>query len=91
MKIPHRHHHRKTHHRNDLLTLSDLPGGAAGIVIGVNGGKELFSRLASIGVTPGTSVLIVQNYGNGPVIIKVRDSRIAVGRGEARNVLVDIT
>jgi Fe2+ transport system protein FeoA len=29
-----------------------------------------------------------QNFGSGPVIVKVRDTRIALGRGEAMKVLV---
>jgi Fe2+ transport system protein FeoA len=31
---------------------------------------------------------MVQNYGNGPLIVLVRDTRIALGRGEAHKVLV---
>jgi ferrous iron transport protein A len=87
-------HHRRCSHPiqpDDLLSLSDLPVGEAGIVRALNGGKELSSRLASLGVTPGTIIFVVQNFGRGPVMIMVRDTRIALGRGEAQTVLVDRT
>ncbi|HEM61388.1 MAG TPA: ferrous iron transport protein A [Chloroflexi bacterium] len=30
----------------------------------------------------------MQNFGQGPVIVAIRDTRIALGRGEAMRVLV---
>ncbi|MBU1749340.1 MAG: ferrous iron transport protein A [Chloroflexi bacterium] len=31
---------------------------------------------------------MVQNYGHGPIIVTVRDTRIALGRGEAGKIWV---
>jgi ferrous iron transport protein A len=91
MNAHRRRHHQSTHHPANQSALSDLPGGTTGVVCALNGGKELTSRLASLGVTPGTSILVVQNFGHGPVMFVVRDTRIALGRGEAHSVLVDPT
>jgi Fe2+ transport system protein FeoA len=32
---------------------------------------------------------MVQNFGHGPLIVLVRDTRVALGRGEAMKVLVE--
>ena len=51
-------------------------------------GRELTSRLTSLGLTPGAIVQVLQNYGRGPIIVNVRGTHVALGRGEARNLLV---
>lgn len=87
------HHHRIRKHTGKLgerPALSDLPGGATGLVHSLNGGKELSARLAALGITPGVQVTILQNFGRGPLTVAVRDTRLALGRGEARRVLVDV-
>jgi ferrous iron transport protein A len=53
------------------------------------GGNHFLSRLASLGFTPGARLRVVQNFGNGPIIVSIRDTRVALGRGEATRVLVD--
>ena len=51
-------------------------------------GQALTSRLATLGFTPGTELVMIQNYGWGPLIVQVRDTRIALGRGEARKIQI---
>lgn len=68
--------------------LSDLPAGIRGIVARVNGGRELATRLAAMGLTAGTEIVVLQNRGFGPMLAKVRDTRIALGRGQAGMVTV---
>jgi ferrous iron transport protein A len=46
------------------------------------------SHLAPLGFTPGARVEMVQNFGHGPVIVMVRGTRIALGRGEAQKIIV---
>jgi ferrous iron transport protein A len=47
--------------------------------------------MASLGVSIGSEVLVRQNYGYGPLIVVVHDTRIALGRGEAAKVLAEET
>lgn len=68
--------------------LSDLPAGFRGIVARVNGGRDLAARLAAMGLTAGTEIVVLQNRGFGPMLAKVRDTRIALGRGQAGMVTV---
>jgi ferrous iron transport protein A len=72
-----------------LIPLSDLPRESRAIVRYLRGGRGVSTRLAGMGVTPGVEVTVLQNFGRGPMIITVRDTRIALGRGETFKVLVE--
>ncbi len=71
-------------------TLSAMPTGQHGVVRALRGGRTFCSRAANLGFTAGTKVYVVQNYGRGPMIVAVRGTRVALGREEAANVLVDM-
>jgi Fe2+ transport system protein FeoA len=43
-----------------------------------------------MGFTPGVEVTMIQNYTHGPLIVALRDTRLALGRGEAEKILVEI-
>ena len=48
-------------------------------------------RLADLGLTPGTNVTVVKSAPfNGPLEVTVRGSRLAIGRGMASRILVDV-
>lgn len=70
------------------FVLSDLPDGFCGIVAKVTGGREFTARLAAMGLTAGTEIVILQNRGFGPMLARVRDTRIALGRAQAGLVTV---
>jgi ferrous iron transport protein A len=71
-------------------SLSDLESGERAMVRQLRGGREFASRVSALGLTIGAEVIIVQNYGRGPIIISVRDTRVALGRGEAVKVLAEV-
>ncbi len=68
--------------------LTALPPGQVGMVRELAGGLGFRSRLATLGFTPGAKLTMVQNFGHGPLIVNIRDTRIALGRGEAAKVYV---
>jgi ferrous iron transport protein A len=68
--------------------LSDLAVGEAAVVCALDGGSGLAARLAAMGVSPGARIVVLQNRGTGPVLTRVRDTRIALGRREAARILV---
>lgn len=78
----------RTHRPDAALeaTLESLPVGSAGRVRDLHGGHEFLARMAALGFTPNAEVTMVQNFGHGPVIVSVRGTRIALGRGEAGRV-----
>jgi Fe2+ transport system protein FeoA len=57
----------------------------------LRGGREIAGRLAALGFTIGAEMTVIQNYGRGPIIVLIRNTRIALGRGEASKVLVNAT
>ncbi len=77
----------------ELITyMSTLPLSMATIgqtvrLININAGKRLTHRLTELGMTPGTELTILQDAG-GPLLLSVRDSRVALGRGMAHKMLV---
>ncbi|MFZ2095169.1 MAG: FeoA family protein [Anaerolineales bacterium] len=71
-----------------MISLSDIKVGKHAVVSQLCGGKEFTNRVAALGFTIGTEITVIQNYGSGPVIVAVRNSRVALGRGEATKVLV---
>ena len=70
------------------ISLSALAPGEVGVVRQLAGGRGFVSRLATLGFTLGVEVNMVQNFGHGPLIVNIRDTRIALGRGEAAKVVV---
>jgi ferrous iron transport protein A len=68
--------------------LAAIRTGERAVIHDFDAGHTLVGRLAALGFTPGTEVTMLQNYGNGPVIVRVRDTRIALGRGEATKIRV---
>jgi len=73
----------------DGKSLSAVPTGETAQIRKMQGGHGFLSRLASLGFTPGAHLRVVQNYGHGPIIVSVRDTRVALGRGEAKKILVE--
>lgn len=74
-----------------MKAVSDLPAGGRGVVRLLRGGEEFTHRMVALGFTPGVEVTVVQNYGRGPIMVAVRDTRVALGRGEALKVLVEVS
>jgi ferrous iron transport protein A len=73
---------------NSSVPLSALSTGEHGAVVQLEGGRGLLSRMASLGFTPGAEITVLQNFGHGPLIVRVREARVALGRGEARKIHV---
>jgi ferrous iron transport protein A len=71
------------------VPLSELPPHTKAVVRRLAGGRPFAGRLAAMGVVVDSPLEVLQNGGHGPVLILVRDTRIALGRGEAAKILVD--
>ncbi|PWH15935.1 MAG: hypothetical protein DDG60_04935 [Anaerolineae bacterium] len=68
--------------------MSRLATGEHATILSFGGGRAVQNRLASLGFTPGVHVDMAQNYGFGPLIVTVRGTRVALGRGEAAQIMV---
>ncbi len=70
------------------ISLSRLSADKLATILSFSSGRLETMRLASLGFTPGARVAMTQNYGRGPLIVTVRGTRVALGRGEAEQILV---
>jgi len=75
---------------SDTRPLSELNPGKTAAVQALRGGYGFRSRLAALGFTPGAGITMLQNLGHGPIIVTLRDTRIALGRGEAKKILITL-
>ncbi len=90
----------KTNDPNCIIDgdLSDRPSkpllllvvGRKGIVGKIIGGRGVCKRLNELGLVPGAEVEMVNKIANGPVMIRVKGSKLAIGRGLASKVYIII-
>jgi DtxR family Mn-dependent transcriptional regulator len=77
--------------KENLVALSELKEGQLGKVFFIRGGHNVLQRLLDMGLTPGTRIGVVKAAPfEGPVEISVRSSKLALGRGIASKVFVDV-
>lgn len=69
--------------------LADAPAGSRVVVCTVDAGGGATRRLEAMGLLPGTAAEVVSNAGQGPLIVSVRDCRLALGRGLACRIMVN--
>ncbi len=56
-------------------------------LVHIDTGKKLKHRLTELGLTAGVEITVVQHNG-GPLLVAVRDSRVAIGQGMAHKMRV---
>ena len=66
--------------------LLSLQVGRKGVVGKIVGGRSACKRLNELGLVPGTEIEMVNKIANGPVMIRVKGSKLALGRGLASKV-----
>ena len=59
-------------------------------VTGFRAGSGLQRRLADMGFTQGVQIKIISSEPRGPMLIELRGSRLALGRGVAQHILVEV-
>jgi len=74
----------------DGVSLDLAPEGARVRILSLMVGRGARQRLLEMGITPGTEVLIVNNKHFGPILVLSRGTIIALGRGIARKILVEV-
>lgn len=74
--------------KEQQVFLDQLTAGARAVVSELQGGMGFASRLAGMGISVGCQIEMLQNPVHGPLLVRVRDTRIALGRGEASKIVV---
>lgn len=71
-----------------MKSLDELTKGEKGVVATLIGGGAFLSRITAMGFTPNTAVFINRNNGRGPLLVTLRDTEVALGRGEAEKIII---
>lgn len=72
----------------DSLSLTKAKQGRAYKIVDISGGREMQSRLASLGILRGQDIQIVRPSGAGPVLALVKGAKVALGHGVSHKILV---
>ena len=70
-----------------MMPLVLASAGEEQIIKKVGGSQELRQHLADMGFVPGGSVTVVSDIG-GNVIVKVKESRVAISREMAQKIMI---
>lgn len=73
------------------IILRNLKPGQKGYVRQLTGGHNLVQRLLALGFTPGASVTVIRSTGQGPLLVLIRGTQVAIGNREAENIILNFT
>jgi ferrous iron transport protein A len=71
-----------------MMPLTALNQGQEVTLIDIQGGRGIRSKLYSMGLIPGVKLTVLGNR-SGPIMIAVNDTRLALGFGMARKIMVE--
>jgi len=77
--------------RGPTIPLTMASPGERVRIIGFMGGKGMERRLTGMGLNRGADVEVIKSSGPGPLIVASRETRIALGYGMAKHILVSMT
>jgi len=73
----------------NIFTLVDMESDWDGVIVEIHGGHVMVSRLSTLGLMVGAKIKKVsQHIMQGPVVIEIGRTQIAIGIGIAKKVLV---
>ena len=72
------------------VALDKLKKGRRGRVVEVTGGRAAALKLSAQGIVAGAVIEKTSELRGGPVLVKVGGSQVAIGRGLAQRVLVEV-
>jgi Fe2+ transport system protein FeoA len=73
--------------QDEALSLSTIPDGHVARVERIDGGEGMRKRLREMGILPGSIVEVITNQFAGPFIIRVKDSKLAIGHNITHKVI----
>jgi ferrous iron transport protein A len=71
------------------VPLSIVLPGTKVVIVGLHGKRGHQKRLTGLGIRVGQDVQVLRSgYGRGPILVAAGETRLALGHGMARNILV---
>jgi Fe2+ transport system protein FeoA len=71
-----------------MKSLWDIKTGCKAAIVFICGGACAGHRLAELGLLPGEKLVMVHNPCSGPVTVSVKGSKLSIGHGLARKIMV---
>jgi len=68
--------------------LTSVRSGASVKLVSIDGGRQAEVRLAEMGFLPGVKIRVINNSGIGPLTVTLKESKLALGHGLAKKILV---
>lgn len=72
-----------------MTALSNINNNQTVFIKQINSGRRLNCYLNSIGIFPNAKIYVLNNYFNGPILLKINNSTISLGCGIAEKIYVD--
>jgi ferrous iron transport protein A len=72
-----------------MTPLSRVDQGKEVTLIDVDGGRGIRSKLYSMGLAPGVHLTVLSRNGSGPIMVALKDFRLAIGSGMAQRIIVE--
>jgi ferrous iron transport protein A len=73
-----------------VIDITKMKQGESATVVEIRGGRGLLQKLDSLGIMPGSKIVkLSAQIMRGPINIRVGNSRIAIGYGIARKIIVE--
>jgi len=73
----------------EFVPLSKVPAGTTVRVARLTGGRGMVARLTNMGLNAGSEITVMRNDPAGPLIVRCKGSRLALGRGVLDRVLTE--
>ncbi len=58
-------------------------------IVSVSGGHGFRQRMSELGIIPNSFIKIIKNDNTGPIIVIVKNARIAIGRGMGKRIFYE--
>jgi len=71
-----------------LEKLSTIPAGRVVKIARLQGGSSFRQRLTEMGLGDGQEISVLSSGSPGPFLLRIKDSKIAIGRGMAEKIMV---
>jgi len=79
---------RKETEQKQVRPLSMVKAGETVNLAGIEAGRGLNSRLASMGLVAGVEITVVKSGRPGPFVVSVKNTKMVLGRGMAQKIMV---
>jgi Fe2+ transport system protein FeoA len=71
-----------------ICKLSDKKNNERVVLIHIKGGYGVYHKLLDMGLVPGVTLEVCYNYGFGPIAISLKGTKMMLGRGLAKKLIV---